>query len=71
MARETDLGPRSRVDPGGRANRRPFGGTNIKPRTEVPANRRRAKYSRAQSPVGIMGSRGTRRRSRFGRRYSR
>ena len=62
MARGVNLGPRSRVDPGGRANRRPFGGTNIRPKTEVPIRRFRAEHARNCSPHGL------KRRGRRGRR---
>jgi hypothetical protein len=54
MARRTrgvSLGPRSRVDPAGRANRRPFGGTNRRPRTEVPGSgAARARMAKNCSP---------------------
>lgn len=51
MARGQDLGPRSRVDPGGRSNRRPFGGTNLQPRVSVPgAGVARGRYAKNCSP---------------------
>lgn len=51
MATGQDQGPRSRVDPGGRANRRPFGGTNIIPRSRVPgAGVARARFAKNCSP---------------------
>lgn len=51
MARGQRLGPRSRVDPAGRKNRRPFGGTNIIPRTDVPgAGARRGRFAKHNSP---------------------
>jgi hypothetical protein len=69
MARGIHLGRRSRVDPAGRANRRPFGGTNIRPRTEVPIRRAGALFARDESPVGLrIGFRRGRRRGRRGRR---
>ena len=71
MTYGVDLGRRSRVDPAGRANRRPKGGTNITPRSEVPVPRKAARYTRSTSPHGIVGARGTHRRRRFGRRFSR
>lgn len=53
MARGQDLGPRSRVDPAGRSNRRPFGGTNLHPRVGVPgAGSARARYAKNCSPHG-------------------
>ena len=68
MARGVDLGDRSRVDPGGRANRRPRGGTNVTPRTDVPVPRRGARYGRSASPFGLVGTRGNGRHRRRGRR---
>jgi len=52
MARGVDLGPRSGVAPGGRSNRRPMGGTNIHPRTEVPGPRYMARFAKNCSPHG-------------------
>ena len=46
-------GGQGRVDPAGRANRRPKGGTNIRPKTEVPVRRFRAEYARNCSPHGL------------------
>ena len=71
MARGQDLGARSRVDPGGKANRRPFGGTNVRPRTDVPVPRYRANFSRSESPFGIVRSRRGGRKAGRGRRFSR
>lgn len=70
MATGVNLGPRSRVDPGGRANRRPHRGTNMQPRSEVPVPRFAATYTRSCSPHGPGGyyRKGRRGRGR-GRRY--
>jgi hypothetical protein len=68
MARGVNLGRRSRVDPAGRANRRPKGGTNIRPVTDVPVPRPSARFTRSASPFGIRGERGTMRHRRRGRR---
>lgn len=65
MARGQNLGPRSRVDPAGKRNRRPFGSTNRVPRTEVPGSgARAARMAKNRSPFNY-GQR--HRRSRRGR----
>ena len=67
MARGQNLGPRSRVDPAGRSNRKPFGSTNRKPCTDVPrAGSYPARMTKATSPTGLLQRRGRRtgRRSR-------
>jgi hypothetical protein len=69
MAEGQRLGPRSRVDPVGHRNRRPFGGTNIIPRTDVPGSgARKARYAKNCSPHEY-GQRY--RRGRYGRRGGR
>lgn len=68
MARGVNLGRRSRVDPAGRANRRPKGGTNIRPRTDVPVPRTGARFTRSESPFGVKRSRKSLRRGYRGRR---